>query len=257
MGFKTLQEEALKLTKKFGFIPKSVVWDFFCPAGKSVRYKNWNELSKSSLFSPYVTGTGVPEYLILSSQGKRILGEDIVKAVDSAYLAHDEMVMRFYLHLQDLNFVEKAWSEGELKMDRVLALKGLGDGVIGKLPDLLFDIKTDDGFIRCALEIERTRKSQGRYKTMRRSYQRARNIDLVLFGVATEKIEEALKKEIFERGMSALGKEAGFFDLVDFSECKLDALLRIGGKELSLRNLFQSLASSVPKDAENLRKLSA
>lgn len=257
MKFKTLQEEAIKLTKKFGFLPKSVVWDFYCPSGKSVRYKNWSDLSKSSLFCPYVTGTGVPEYLIFSTQGRRLIGEDAVTAVASAYISHDEIVMRFYLHLQEMSCMERAWSEGELKMDRVLALKGLGDGVIAKLPDLLFDIKTEDGFIRCALEVERTRKSQGRYKTMRRSYQRARNVDIVLFGVGNEKIEEILKKEIFERGITSFGKEVGFFDLADFIDRKLEATLRIGGRELPLKTLLLSLAKTLPKDAENYRKVSA
>ncbi|MGZ3772738.1 MAG: hypothetical protein ACXVCY_07730 [Pseudobdellovibrionaceae bacterium] len=257
MGFKTLQEEAILLTKKFGFLPRSVVWDFYCPPGKSVRYKNWSDLSKSQLFSPYVIGTGLPEYLIFSSQGKRLVGEDAVTAAAPVYLSHDEIVMRFYLHLQLLNCTERSLSEGELKMDRALALKSMGDGVISKLPDLLFDIKTQDGFIRCALEIEKTRKSQGRYKTMRRSYQRARNIDLILFGVASDKIEGTLKKELFDNGKVLFGKEVGFFDLDDFSDRKLDASLRIGGKEVSIKNLLLSLAENIPDETENLRKVSA
>lgn len=245
------------LTKKFGFISKSVVWDFYCPSGKSVRYKNWKYLSESPLFSSYVSGSGVPEYLTLSSQGRRLMGEDSVAQVSSVYLAHDEIVMRFYLHLQKLNLMERCWSEGELKMDRVLSVKGLGDGVIGKLPDLLFDLKMENSTLRFALEIERTRKSQGRYKSMNRSYQRASNVDLVLFGVADGKIEEALKREIFDGGTNSMGKEVGFFELTEFAGLQMEASLRIARKELSLKKLFFSLSKRLPQDAENLRKVSA
>ena len=142
-------------------------------------------------------------------------------------------------------------------MDRVLSLRGLGDGVIGKLPDLLFDLKMEKSIVRFALEIERTRKSQGRYKTMSRSYQRASNVDLVLFGVGDGKIEEALKREIFEGGTNSMGKEVGFFDLAEFTSQQMEASLRIARKELSLKKLFFSLSKQLPQDAENLRKASA
>lgn len=106
--------------------------------------------------------------------------------------------MCFYLHLQEIGCMERAWSEGELKMYRVLALKVLGDGVIAELPDLLFDIKTDDGFI-----------------SWRETW------ILFFFGVGSEKVELILKTETFDRGITSFGKEVGFFDLADFNDQKL------------------------------------
>lgn len=253
MDNREVQKASLHLAKKFGFVPRSVVWDFISPVGRTARYKHWRLLQSSPLFSPYILGSGFPEYLILSQAGRRYVGEEAVTEVPTVYLAHDEIVMRFYLHLQEMKIMKQAWSENELKMDRVLAVKGLGDGVVGKLPDLLFDLKMEKSFLRCALEIERTRKSQGRYQTMRRSYQRAAHVDLIIFGVADKKIETVIRKEVSEAGLDAFGKEIGFFDLADFEDRKFRATLRIAGKELSLENFFISLTTAVPENADSAR----
>lgn len=256
MGTKEIQQEALELSKKFGFISKSVFWDFYCPPGKSMRYQNWGHLTNSPLFTSYTTGSGVPEHLSLSSKGRQLMGQDSIGQVAPTYFTHDEMVMRFFLHLKKESLLRRSWSEGELKSDRALAVKGLGDGVISKLPDLLFDVTGGNDFIRCALEIERTRKSQGRYKTMRRAYQRALNVDLILFGVADEKIEAVIMKEFVEGGVNTVSKEIGFFDLSEFSERNLESELRIGGKKSTLKRFFSSLAGAVQRAPENNRKAS-
>ncbi|HWU44284.1 MAG TPA: hypothetical protein VN132_12625 [Bdellovibrio sp.] len=253
MDNREVQSASLYLAKKFGFVPRSVVWEFISPVGRTARYKHWRLLQSSPLFSPYILGSGFPEYLILSQAGRKYVGEEAVTEVPTVYLAHDEIVMRFYCHLQKMTIMEQAWSENELKMDRVLAIKGLGDGVIGKLPDLLFDLKMEKSFLRCALEIERTRKSLGRYQTMRRSYQRAANVDLIIFGVADEKIEAIIRKEVAEAGLDAFGKEIGFFDLVDFEDRKFQAPLRIAGRELSLERFFISLTKTIPDSADSAR----
>lgn len=135
-------------------------------------------------------------------------------------------------------------------MDRVLAIRSLGDGDISKLPDLLFDVKSGETAVRCALEIERTRKSSGRYQTMSRAYQKAVYVDAVIFGVADAKIEELIEKEIFEAGLGFAGKDVGFFRLADFEDQKFDAALRLSGRELTLEDYFQSISSVVPGSAE-------
>lgn len=249
-------EEALLLSKKFGFISKGVFWDFCCSEGKSVRYQNWSELKNSPLFTAYSNGSGVPDFLSLSSKGKQRMGQDSIGQIVPTYLLHDEIVMRFYLYLKNEQMLRQSWSEAELKSDRVIAVKGLGDGIISKLPDLLFDVTGGSNFIRCALEIERTRKSQARYKTMRRAYQRARSVDLVLFGVADEKIETVISEEFKSVGLNLANQEIGFFDLDDFSQRQLDCELRIAGRKTTLKKFFNSLAASVKRTPENHRNVS-
>lgn len=248
-----VQGQCLHLAQKFGFVSRSVVWDFISPKGRTARYKHWKQLQKSPLFSPYILGSGSPEYLILSQKGKSLMGIDSVSEVPTIYLAHDEMVVRFYLHLLKELSLESAWSEAELKADRTLAIKSLGDGTISKLPDLLFDVAVEQDSLRFALEIERTRKSQARYQVMRRAYQRAVNVDVILFGVAEEKIEAVIVKEVSEAGLEFFGREIGFFDLPEFAENQFDAVLRISGKEIPLKTYFHELALPRKENADSRR----
>ncbi len=249
-----LQKEALALAKKFGFISRNVLWEFYCHPGKSMRYEHWKKLSESSFFSYQGFKKGVPEYLFLSAKGRVFMGVDSLTPTSSIYLEHDELVMGFFIRIKKEGFIENIWSEGELKADRALSIKCMGDGVVAKLPDLLFDIRCGNDFIRCALEIERTRKSAARYKTARRSYQRALNVDLLLFGVSDEGTERAIRKEFYEGGVNSLGKELAFFSIPEFQDGGLDCEMRLADKSTVLKKYFHSLAERVPSAPENNRK---
>lgn len=252
-GVSDAQSWCLYLAKKFGFIPRSVVWDLLAPKGKTARYAYWGGLQKSTLFAPYRIGNSSPEYLILSPKGKEFMGDDSVSEVDNLYLEHDEIVMRFCLLLIQKLSVAQSWSEGELKKDRVMAVKNIGDGIVSKLPDLLFDIGKADSTKRFALEIERTRKSRGRYQTMCRAYGRAIFIDSLLFGVKDDSIEDAIRFEITEGGLEFANKEVGFFYIDDFLENSFHAKVRMGMKEFSLEEYFHMSISSESENAENRR----
>ena len=252
-GVSEAQNWCLYLAKKFGFIPRSVVWDLLAPKGKTARYAYWGEFQKSSLFAPYRIGNSSPEYLILSPKGKELMGDDSVSEVNNIYLEHDEIVMRFCLLLIQKHSVAQSWSEGELKKDRVMAIKNLGDGVVSKLPDLLFDLGKVSSAKRFALEIERTRKSRGRYQTMCRAYGRAIYIDSLLFGVKDDSIEDAIKFEITEGGLEFANKEVGFFCIDDYLENSFQAKVRVGSKEFSLEEYFLKSISNGSENAENRR----
>lgn len=250
MRMTEVQTMSLHLAKKFGFVSREVVWDLLCPQGRTARYKHWSHLQKSSLFSPYVIGSGVPEYLTLSQKGKALMGEDSTSEVPGLYLAHDELVMRFYILLLKAVTLVDVWSEAELKQDRLLAMKCMGDGTVSKLPDLLFDMKCPGIPLRTVLEVERTRKSRGRYQTMRRAYQRATNVDVILFAVAETGIEEAIQKELLEGGLEFVGRDVGFFSLDDFQEKQLRATLRLRGEEIQLIEYFQGVVNDDPSSAD-------
>lgn len=252
-GISKTQDWCLYLTKKFGFMPRSVVWDLLSPKGKTARYAYWCELQKSLLFTPYRIGNSSPQYLILSSKGKEFMGDDSVSEVDNLYLEHDEVVMRFCLQLIQKLSVRNSWSEGELKKDRVMAVKNIGDGIVSKLPDLLFDMGNGGHAKRYALEIERTRKSRVRYQSMCRAYGRAIYIDSILFGVKDDTIEDAIKFDITEAGLEFANKEVGFFYIDEFLENSFQAKVRVGSKELSLEEYFLKSISSESENAENRR----
>ncbi len=252
-GISEVRDWSLLLAKKFGFIPRAVVWDLLAPKGKTARYAYWRECQKSPLFMPYRIGGSSPEYLILSAKGKEFMGDDAVTEVDNIYLEHDEIVMRFCLMLIKKLAVSKTWSEGELKKDRVTAIKNIGDGVVSKLPDLLFDIGSGTDSKRVALEIERTRKSRGRYQTMCRAYGRAIYVDVILFGVKDEAIEDAIQSEVRDGGLEFANREVGFFYIDDLLENGFAAKVRIGAKEITLEEFFLQRDLSESESAENSR----
>ena len=251
--FMKMQRWCLYLAKKFGFVPRSVVWDLLTPKGKTARYAYWRDVQKSPLFMPYRIGRSVPEYLILSAKGKELMGEDSVSEVDNIYLEHDEIVMRFCLLLIQKLSVTKNWSEGELKKDRSLAAKNIGDADIGKLPDLLFDANKGKPAKRFALEIERTRKSRRRYQALCRAYGRSIYIDSILFGVRDESIEDAISFEVNAGGLDFANKEVGFFYIDDFLENNFLAKVRVGRKEYALEEYILRNGFDDSDVAENSR----
>lgn len=249
--------ETLEVVKKFGFISRDVFWEFFCPPGKTARYDYWSELCNSNIFSSYSWGSGVPEHLSLSQLGKKLVGQDAISSTSMTYLSHDEIVMRFYLEMCRNSSLFNGWSEGELKADRSLAIKTLGSGIVSKLPDLVFDVSGGDEYIRCALEVERTRKSLGRYKTMRRAYSQTAKIDLLIVAVADTKIETVISNELMSSSSTSIGREIAFFDIDEFNGQRLESELRVVGKETTLKKFFETLESNQQKYAEKARKVSA
>jgi len=151
----------------------------------------------------------------------------------------------------------RGWSEGELKADRSLAIKTLGSGIVSKLPDLVFDVRGGDAYIRCALEVERTRKSTGRYKTMRRAYSQTAKIDLLIFAAADKKIEAVILNELISSSSTSIGREIAFFDIDEFNGQRLGSEFRIAGKETTLKRFFETLELNQKEFAEKARKASA
>lgn len=246
-------ESCLYLAKKFGFISRAVVWDFLTPKGRTARYAHWRKLQSSPLFAPYFSSGSAPEFLILSPKGKALVGADAVTGVDDIYFIHDEIVMRFCLGVQFGFSTFNIWSEGELKKDRVLAMKEIGDASVSKLPDLLFDVGNSNAFSRFALEIERTRKSRGRYQTMHRAFQRANNVDVILFGVNDLGIEDAIRDEFRGGGLDVLGKEIAFFSIADFLEHHFHAPVRSSSGVSTLGDFFRGVASRFHSSADSSR----
>jgi hypothetical protein len=165
--------------------------------------------------------------------------------------------MNFVMHLKSAGVISSYWTEQELKSDRVLAIRMLG-GDPEKLPDLVFDLKTDEGSIRTAVEVERTRKAQRRYKTIQWSYYRLKGIKLILFGVDGSATETAIRGEFDGAGFASEHRAVGYFTLADFLSAGVDAELRIRGKRSAMEAFFKRLCGSQWKreKKEELKEIS-
>lgn len=222
---------ACELAQKFGFISRAVIWNHLAHDGIASKYKYWRFIKNALEFTPYKAGITFSHHLVLSLEYRKYLGEGTaVSNRASIYFAHDEYLMGLILYLKAAGVVADYWTEQELKMDRLLAIQTLGGDPDAKMPDLIFDLSTDNGLIRVAIEIERTRKSQKRYRLVHWGYSRLKRIDLLIFGVVDAKTESAIYQE-FDRAVAGSQKRSiGYFSLGDFAKSGLGCELRIRGK---------------------------
>lgn len=230
---------ACELAQKFGFVSRNIVWKHLAQEGIASKYRCWRFLINAPELAPYRNGLTSSHHLMLSTEYRRALGEgSAVSARAAIYFEHDEYLMGVILYLKRAGVVAQYWTEQELKMDRLLALQTIG-GDPDKVPDLVIDLSTDRGFLRVAVEIEKTRKSQKRYRLVQFGYSRLRRIDLLLFGVIDFQTESAIR-EAFDRGSFGSEKRSvGYFALSEFAQIGLTSDLRIRGKTLRLSEFLK------------------
>ncbi len=235
---------ACELVQKFGFVSRDIVWKHLSQGGIASKYRYWNFLTEAPELSPYKAGLVSQHHLMLSNEYRRSLGEGAsVSNRSSLYFAHDEYLMELVLYLKAARVIAHYWTEQELKMDRLLALRILG-GDPDKVPDMVIDLKTESGPVRVAIEIEKTRKSQKRYKRVQLGYYTLRKIDLLLFGAIDLQTEAAIRQEFDRASFSSEKRSVGYFSLKEFTDTGLRAELRIRGKRPPLGEFLQRVCGN-------------
>lgn len=232
---------AIRYAKKFGFISKSFFWDHLSPEPQSTKYLYWKLFLKSKLFIPYQEIQESTEFFYLNHRKINMFKDNIepVSRRNSLYFYHDDKIMRIIHLLMVNNLVENYWTEQELKSNRSLALDILG-GDYSKLPDLIFDLKTQGSSFRVVLEVEITRKSNDRYLRSCLGYQAFRKVDLILFATELPRIAEALKMTLNKNIYSNV-INFGFIDLNQFKTNQLSTVLEINSKKVQLENFLNNL----------------
>jgi hypothetical protein len=246
---------ACELAQKFGFVSRNVIWKHLSPEGIASKYRCWRFLLNVPELTPYRNGLTSNHHLMLSTEYRKSIGEGSAVSTRSAiYFEHDEYLMGLILYLKAAGVVVQYWTEQELKMDRILALQTIG-GDPDKVPDLVIDLSTGRESLRVAVECERTRKSQKRYRLVHFGYSRLRHIDLLLFGVADIQTESAIR-DAFDRGsFSSEKRSVGYFSLGEFSRIGLESELRIRGKTLRLSEFLKRVCGNTwrPIDGREIK----
>ncbi|MCB0368755.1 MAG: hypothetical protein KDD45_04725, partial [Bdellovibrionales bacterium] len=201
---------AIKYAKKFGFISKEFYWDFLTPSGTSTKYRYWGEFVKSEAFLPYRELKPSQEYFYLNLKSSKCKSSslDAVGKRTPLYFYHDEKVMRLMRSLEQENLGINFCTEQELRSskDSDQILKGSDS----KLPDLIFDLKSEDKAFRFAVEVETTRKNNNRYFSVLLAYSKLVNIDLIIFATQQESIKMAIQKELMRAFFRELSKKVSF-----------------------------------------------
>ncbi len=248
--------DSIEFAGRWGFLTQEIFFDFMCPMSKAQQYRYWSALVKQGYFKK---SKSTSKNLILSPKVRAQMDKDARPARHYFYIEHDAAVARFFLSLEKRNLIREYWLEYDLASDPLNAYSILGCQSLKRIPDIIFDLKSGDRSIRCALEIERTTKSQARYRKVSLSYLDMRNIDLVLFGCARISTERAVRKAFGYNVHIVKGKFPGTFQYDKFDANSLKTEITFHQSMMSVERFLEIITkSSVPKlqQAKNKSEMS-
>jgi hypothetical protein len=230
-------KQAQDFTARWGFLTRGLFFKFFCTKRRTQKFEYWNRLVETSLF---VRSKSNSEILFLSRRGRKLLAREARPARFHIFIEHDSIVADVLLTLQQLDLIREYWLEDELMRDSVLAYEVLGADKVYRIPDLVFDLRTQSGgHVRAVLEVEKTLKTSARYEMMALSYRDYNHINLVLFGC-----DSAYTSGVIKRSFSAgLGDNQrivpGIFLYENFLKSALSANVRFADKEFLFENMLR------------------
>lgn len=187
-------KEAVRLAARFGYISQSVFRDLVSTKKRAMQYELWKRMKDLKIFIPYQYRYKSEEFLRLTKQGRILASQLGVMPIHAPFvnqLPHDELLVRFILLNERAGHIKEAMTETEIKSS------GMFQGQIGniktKLPDIYFKLNGHGLSTRIAVEFERTRKSNERYRQCLLSYMFLKEVDAVLFITSSPAIEATVR----------------------------------------------------------------
>lgn len=233
--------EALEFAGRWGFITRDLFFDYMCPRSRARQFFYWAHLVDQGLF---VRSKADSLVLILSKKGRIRLGKQARPARQSVYVAHDAIAARVFLAFQKRRLIGNFWLEDELMRNPLEAFNVLGAESVHRVPDLVFDVKIKDGIVRCALEIERTTKTQSRYAKLALAYLGYSKIGVVLFGCGSHATEFAINRAFSGRVFAECKRVPGLFQYDEFDPETLSTVIRFQDRGFSIMDLLLIMTKS-------------
>lgn len=213
---------------RFGFITQDLFFRYLCPKGRSQSYFHWKALVDDGWF---IRSTRDMRVFYLSRKSRKALGAGCIPARALTYVDHDSHLGAFYLSMDRTGLVLRAWTEADMNRAPWEAYQILGSDRLSKIPDLVLDLRTDRGFLRVAVEIEKTRKSRSRYSQIAMSYLDMPRIDLVIFGGDSEAIITEVRRAFLGENFQKNQKIPATFLLKDFEARAFNAGFQFQGRD--------------------------
>lgn len=245
---------AVNFAARWGFLTRDLFFEFMCPMKRVQSYNYWSHLVESGLF---VKSKANDRTLILSQKSRRALGDSARPARSHFYIEHDKIVARIFLALEIRDLILDSWLEDELMRNRIQTYSLLGVQSINRIPDLVFDLKNQNGKpVRCALEIERTTKSQARYAKMSLAYLNSSRIDVVLVGCSQHSTETSVRRAFSTSAHLAANRTPGIFQHKEFDSNSLNMQIRFQNNEMSFERFLEiATKAPAPKAEQRVNKL--
>lgn len=252
-------QNAQEFAARWGFLTRDLFYDFLCGMSPTQNYRYWNYLVDEGLF---VQSLASEDVLLLSGKSRRSnFGKSARPSRLPVYVEHDAVVARFLLTLDRLGLIARFWLEDELTRRPVEAYQILGAERMHRIPDLIFDLKAANGFVRCAFEVEKTTKSQSRYDKIALAYLAYSKVNVILFGCGGRATEAAVRRSFEGRLYVERKRVPGIFQYPDFANDGLRAAIRFGSMEYTVEKVLeiatkQSLPAQASKRILNEKSIS-
>ena len=238
--------DAQKFTARWGFLTKEIFFDFFCSFGKTQSYFYWKYLTTSGFFIPSAATDSI---LLLSLKSRRSdFGRSARPSRLPTYIGHDAIAAQFILTLERFDMIATYWLEDELIRNTTAAYQVLGAERLHRIPDVVFDLKTASGTLRCALEIEKTAKTRERYSKMALAYLGYKKVGITLFACGNTWTENAARGAFQGRIFVEQKKIPGLFQYEDFNSQSIQAPIRFGNNQMTVKE-FLEVATQRPVES--------
>lgn len=244
--------EAQTFTARWGFLTRGLFFEFFCVMSQAQQYRYWDYLVSSGLFCESKAN---PQVLLLTYKTRALFGDAARPSRLPAYVEHDALIARVFISLNQRGLIAKSWLEDELIRNPLEAYTVLGSDRTPRIPDLVFDLKTLAGTqIRCALEIERTVKSQSRYAKMALSYLGYSKLNMILFGCGNASTEAAVRKAFSGAAFAAGKRIPGVFLYEEFDPENLQTPIRFQDRQFSIQNFLEIITKLKIQKPDSIRE---
>lgn len=229
--------KAQAFAARFGFITRELFFDYLCHKGRSQQYAQWKALVDDGWF---MRSSRDERVLYLSRKSRKLLGAGCVPSRALMYVDHDSLMGAFLFSMDRTGLILRSWTEAELTRSPGDAQRLLGAERFAKFPDLILDLRTDRGFLRVAVEIEKTRKSRNRYTQIALSYRFMPRIDLVIFGCDSDAIAKEVQGAFAGEAFRKAKKFPATFLLNDFTEDEFATRLQFQEREFQFGEFLRA-----------------
>jgi hypothetical protein len=244
---------AVSFAAKFGFLTQDIFFDFMCPRAKTQRYAYWNHLLDQNIFKSARRDAKV---LYLSKESLRSAGPQAARRRYFYHVEHDAIAARLLLNLERAFTVARSWTENELRSNPIETISILGAGDNSKLPDLVVDLEGPTGYLRVAIEVEKTAKARERYRQISLSYLAMKRVNLVIYLCDSVKLESTIDASFSGELFVKSEKRPGFVQLKELRKDWLQAPVRFLNREMPLMTLLATASKAELKVSESIPNLS-
>ncbi len=234
-SYDQVKKSTIDFAARFGFVTQSLFFEYLCPRQKTQQYWYWRELERDNIIR---SSNSLDHVFYLTNTGRKQTLRPVTPARSVFFVEHDSSTAALYFELERSGLLLQSWTDYELSCNPLDSCGVLGSDRLEKIPDLVVDMKSKDGRLRIAFEMERSRKSNERYGHAALQYLRFKNVNLLLYCCSTEAtmkaVERAFNAEVFRKAE----KTPVLFLSSDFEKSKMQAEARFMGYRLSLKKLI-------------------